>query len=152
MFELILTAAALAVAYCTGRYIERRHYRSIEEREAAQAESPVPMVSLPLSADDFSNQPIREVRLLTASVVLGSDYFRGTLAKFLSFIGGRVGVMENLLDRARREAVLRLQKQADGADYLLNVRYETAFLDNPQQSKIPKVEVMAYGTAVYLSA
>ena len=57
---------------------------------------------------------------------------------------------ESLLDRAKREAILRLKAQATGCDAIINLRMETSNLASVQSRKkgIGGVEVIAYGTAV----
>ena len=95
--------------------------------------------------------------LVYAGVVVSSDYFRRMLAAFRNFFGGNIRSYETLLDRARREAVLRLKEQAaaKGANAVLNFKLETASLGNihqPQQGgAVGTVEVLAYGTAGRLS-
>ena len=54
---------------------------------------------------------------------------------------------ESLLDRGRREAMLRMKKQASalGADYVFNVKYETMAVGG---GRLASIEVLAYGTAL----
>jgi len=56
---------------------------------------------------------------------------------------------ESLLDRGRREAVLRLKQQASakGAHMVMGVRFETSTLNQNQGNQIMCCEVLAYGTA-----
>ena len=95
--------------------------------------------------------------MVYAGVVVSSDYFRRMLAAIRNFFGGNIRSYETLLDRARREAVLRLKEQAaeKGANAVLNFKLETASLGNihqPQQGgAVGTVEVLAYGTAGRLS-
>ncbi|MGQ0547496.1 MAG: YbjQ family protein, partial [Betaproteobacteria bacterium] len=51
-------------------------------------------------------------RLVAGSVVIADDYFKSLLAGLYSFFGGPVRSYESLLDRARREAVLRMKAEA----------------------------------------
>lgn len=55
-----------------------------------------------------------------------------------------------MVDRARREAILRMKDQAFGYDYVLNLRIETSTIGNAanQKGNVGSVEVLAYGTAV----
>ena len=140
----------LLITYFTGRHIERKHYADIEAREAALRHIMVIAVKKP--PQDFSDG-----ELVYAGVVVSSDYFRRMLAAFRNFFGGNIRSYETLLDRARREAVLRLKEQAaaKGANAVLNFKLETASLGNihqPQQGgAVGTVEVLAYGTAGRLS-
>ncbi len=58
--------------------------------------------------------------------------------------GGRVKSYESLLDRARREALLRLKKDAmdEGYHAVVNVRFSTSSIAQGA------AELFAYGTAV----
>ena len=57
---------------------------------------------------------------------------------------------ESLLDRARRESLLRMKQQADGlgAEMVFNVKYETASISKGRGNTIGSIEVLAYGTAL----
>jgi uncharacterized protein YbjQ (UPF0145 family) len=67
-------------------------------------------------------------------------------------IGGRLTSYESLLDRARREAILRMKESAilSGGKIIVNVRIETTSISKHSNSlySIGSVEVVAYGTAV----
>jgi uncharacterized protein YbjQ (UPF0145 family) len=67
-------------------------------------------------------------------------------------IGGRIKTYEPLLDRARREAILRMTEEArsQGYDAVFNVRLETSRLANGRRDGkgIAGVEMLAFGTAV----
>jgi uncharacterized protein YbjQ (UPF0145 family) len=68
-------------------------------------------------------------------------------------IGGRVKAYETLLDRARREALLRLKEDAVERGYhaVVNVRLETCRIANARNSeRIAGLEVLAYGTGLKL--
>mgnify|MGYP002527674596 CR=1 FL=1 len=73
---------------------------------------------------------------------------------FRAFVGGRITVFEPLLDRARREAVLRMKNaaQAGGYDAVINTRLETSRLASSGQNGkgTAGVEILAFGTAVKL--
>jgi uncharacterized protein YbjQ (UPF0145 family) len=138
----------LLLAYFTGGVVERKHYRSIRERELA-------LQGLP--AITFRTPPARwritESGFVSGSVVVSVDYFKRFLAGLRQFVGGRVKSYESILDRARREAVLRLKEDAAAAGYaaVLNVRLETTRMANSRNgSGIAGLEVLAYGTGVRL--
>ena len=73
---------------------------------------------------------------------------------FEDLIGGRIKTYEPLLDRARREAVLRMTEEAQrlGYDAVINVRLETSRLANARSNGqgIAGVEMLAFGTAIKL--
>jgi uncharacterized protein YbjQ (UPF0145 family) len=132
------------IAGVAGTIIERRHYRSIREREAATAGLPV----VTLRTLDGS-RPVADARLVTASVVISHDNFKRFLAQIRKIFGGSLRSYESLLDRARREAVLRLKAECPDAHLVMNLRLDTANIANTQGKKgIGALEVVAYGTAV----
>ena len=140
--------ALLVLTYFTGTAFERRHYASIRERELRWR-------SLP--AVTFRSVPpgwkVAESALITGSVVISVDYFKRFLSGLRMIFGGRVKAYETLLDRARREALLRLKEDAVERGYhaVLNVRLETCRLANARNSeRIAGLEVLAYGTGVKL--
>ena len=90
--------------------------------------------------------------LVTGSVVISIDYFKRLLALIRNIFGGRVSSYESLVERARREALLRMKEQAaqHGCAMVVNVRLETAAIGYRANSKqqIGSVETIAYGTAL----
>jgi uncharacterized protein YbjQ (UPF0145 family) len=92
--------------------------------------------------------------MLTGNVVVSVDYFKRFLSGLRMIFGGRVKAYESLLDRARREALLRLKENAVGNGYqaLINVRLETSRMANSRGNEgAAGVEVLAFGTALKLS-
>lgn len=145
IFHIVIPLIFLLIAYFTGNYFERKHYASILEREKALGH--IIVVSIKRPPKDFHQQ-----HLVQGSVVISSDYFRRLLAWFADIFGGNIRSYETLLDRARREAILRMKEQAErqGANIIFNVKLETASLDDihvPQGGTQGTVEVLAYGTA-----
>lgn len=144
-WQVGLVLGLLAVGFTFGTIAERRHYRSILRREdelrdvVAVAAKTVP----PLS-------PAPQTHLVQGSVVVSVDYFKRMLATLHKIFGGRVRSYESLIDRARREAMLRMQAQARrlGARLVFNVRVETSAISQGSRGGIGSVEVLAYGTAV----
>ena len=66
--------------------------------------------------------------------------------------GGELHTYSSLLDRARREALLRLKESCSDADMLINLRFETSTISSGGNSNIGSVEVLAYGTALWYSS
>ncbi|MDF3037266.1 MAG: hypothetical protein K0S28_2540, partial [Paucimonas sp.] len=64
-------------------------------------------------------------------------------------VGGPVQSYETLLDRARREAILRMKESCPDADQIINLRIETSSISEGAKNTVSSVEVLAYGTAVY---
>ncbi len=137
----------LLLAYFTGTWIERRHFRSIRTRENENVAFPV--VSFDTMPQDWN---AGSGRLVSGSVVVSLDYFKRVIAGLRAIVGGRIKTYEPLLDRARREAMLRMIESAkrDGYDAIFNVRLETSRLANAsgEGKRTAGVEMLAYGTAV----
>ena len=132
------------IGLVAGSAIERRHYRSIRERE--QALKHVLLFNEKRPPLTVSGQPFYIVQ---GSVVVSSDYFKNLAAGLRSIFGGRLTSYETLLDRARREAVLRMKQQAHerGAHMVVNVLFETSTLNQNDPGSIVSCEVLVYGTA-----
>jgi len=145
MYDLIILIALLAVGYVVGRSAEKRHYRSIIAREEElRGLAAVPMKSLP------SMDPPPRTTLVAGNVVVSVDYFKRFVAGLRNLVGGRVVAYETLVDRARREAILRMKADAKrcGAQMVFNVKIETASISKGRKNTIGSVEVLAYGTAL----
>lgn len=152
MFELITFLTLMVLGYGFGQYAERNHYRSILEREKQfRGEVLVFQTGIPPTQEPGQDQSQNQrVQLVMGSVVISVDYFKRFLAGLRSIFGGRVKSYESLLDRARREAILRMQQQASelGAGMVINLRMETASISKGEQKTVGSVEVLAYGTAI----
>lgn len=141
-FNLWVVLVPLLLGYGIGRWLERRHYRSIREREQALRHV------LALSTRYVPEGVVAgSAQLVTGGVVISSDYFKTFVAGFRTFFGGRVRGYETLLERARREALLRLKAQAEaaGSTLVIGVRFQSTTIAG---SATPSVEIMAFGTAL----
>ena len=90
------------------------------------------------------------VNSLVGHVVISIDYFKKFVAGLRLLFGGRLKVYESLLDRGRREAVLRMKEQARerGSNMVFNIKFETASISKGAKGNIGSVEVYVYGSAV----
>ena len=93
---------------------------------------------------------VANAQLVSGNVVVSVDYFKQVMAGLRALLGGRVSAYETLVERARREALLRMKEQARklGAEMIFNVRLETASISKGEQQQVGSVEVFAYGTAL----
>ncbi len=142
-----LPLLVLMVAYFIGSMLERRHFTKLREREDAAHGYPVlTFETLP------EGWQVGSAGLVTGSVVISLDYFKRIIAGLRGIIGGRVKTYEPLLDRARREALLRMIERArrDGYDAVINVRLETSRLANSTRDGkgTAGVEMLAFGTGI----
>ncbi len=143
MYDIIIFVSLLILGYVFGTFAEKKHFRSIREREEELKTLPTIMLKRPLKSEK-----IKECRLVNGSVVISIDFFKKFIAGIINLFGGNVTVYETLLDRARREAILRMKADASNASEIINIRIETSSLSQNTKS-IGSVEVLAYGTAIY---
>ena len=144
---LFLWVGLMLIGYVFGKRAESRHYASINSREKAYLALPTTSSKYPIG---IVTPPIERAQLVTGSVVVSVDYFKRMLAGLRAIVGGPVQSYETLLDRARREAILRLKENCPGANQIINLRLETSMIAN-SGSSIASVEVLAYGTALYFA-
>lgn len=143
--NLVILIGLIVLGYLTGTAVEKKHYKYLQERESNTSELPVLNIGkLP------QNNDAQASTMVTGSVVISIDYFKRFLAQLINVVGGKVVSYESLVDRARREAILRMKEEAKGYDYIVNLRVETSTIGNSANSKngVGSVEVLAYGTAV----
>ena len=144
MLDLALVAALVVIGYVVGRILEARHYRSIREREQAYGD-----IMMFASRFPPTLNPLRQ-DLVAGSVVVSADYFKVLVARLQSIVGGRLKTYETLLDRARREAILRMKEEARsrGARMIVNVKFQTFSIPGRKPGSLVGVEMLAYGTAL----
>ncbi len=139
--------ALLLIGLLFGRSAEKQHFRRIEKREAELRDILI-FNERRLPAD----RQFREAALVTGSVVIAEDYFKKVAAALRGLVGGRLTAYESLMDRGRREAIVRMKEQARqcGATMVFNVRFETSSLSDSKSGPTPmfSAEFIAYGTAL----
>ena len=144
-----LPFAIIMVAYLAGSWLERKHFASIIAREDDL--HGFPLLTFEDLPPDWS---VRSSELVSGSIVVSLDYFKRIIAGLRALVGGRVKTYEPLLERARREAVLRMADEARALGYhaVINVRLETSRLANAttEGNGTAGVEMLAFGTAVRL--
>jgi uncharacterized protein YbjQ (UPF0145 family) len=145
MYDLYIVLGLLLLGFVFGKINERKHYRSIIKREQA-------WVNLPTTNSKYTlgnEHNVVDQKLVTGNVVISVDYFKRLLAGLRNIFGGSIQAYETLVDRARREAVLRLKESCKGADEIINLRIETSSISKGNNNRIGSVEVLAYATALY---
>lgn len=144
--ELFVFTGLLLIGFIAGQVLEHRHLRSIRHRE--QRLGPILTFAKRFPANQQHQQA---PHLVTGCVVISVDYFKRFVAMLYLLIGGRVKPYESLLERGRREALLRMKEQALAlnANLIVNVKIETAAISKGATAQqIGCVEVLAYGTAL----
>jgi len=149
LLVIAITPVMLLGAWISGSLLERRHLGSLLMLEGMSRDLLVLTVEdLPLGWEVESSD------LVMGNVVISQDYFKRFAATIKGVFGGNIRVLEPLLERARREAVIRMKAEAArrGHDTVINVRIETTPLANARRDGkgVAGVEILAFGTAVSL--
>lgn len=145
MYDLLFFLALIVVGCVAGTVAEKWHYRSIHRREEAFLSLP----ALTMKMVHYPDEKVKSARLVCGSAVISVDYFKRFLAGLRNIFGGTVKSYESLIDRARREALLRMKEVAADATVIVNVRIETATIGRRAGKKgVACLEAIAYGTAL----
>ncbi len=150
LLVLLVTPVMLLGAWISGGMLERRHLESLLLLESGS--SGVLAITIEDLPPDWH---VESCELVMGNVVISQDYFKRVAASIKSIFGGNIGVLEPLLERARREALIRMKgvAHARGYDTIINVRIETATLASSRGNGkgTAGVEILAFGTAISLS-
>jgi len=145
MYDLIIFLILITIGYIAGTLAEKRHYRSIRKRENAFLNLP----AVTMKGVDYPAEKVKSAQMVYGSAVISIDYFKRMLAGLRNIFGGTVKSYETLIDRARREALLRMKEMAGGATVIVNVRIETSTIGKRANKKaVGCLEAIAYGTAL----
>ena len=147
---LAITPALLLGAWISGTILERRHLNRLLLLESGSRDL------LALTIEDLPPDcQVESSDLVMGNVVISQDYFKRFAASLKGIVGGNIGVFEPLLERARREALIRMKAEARarGHDTIINVRIETSRMASARADGkgTAGVEIMALGTAISLS-
>ena len=149
-FDLVIFFTLAILGYSAGTWAEKKHYRSINKREKELIK-----LVVVTAEGSFPPERVADATLVSGSVVVSIDYFKRLLAILRNIFGGRVKSYELLVDRARREAILRMKECAkkEGASMIINMRLETATIGRSANKKksVGSVEAIAYGTAIVMN-
>lgn len=148
--DLFIFVSLLVLGYSCGTIAEKRHYKSIIHREKALVK-----LMVVTAEGRFADGAVKESFLVNGNTVVSNDYFKRLLAILRNIFGGRVKAYESLIDRARREAILRMKEEAQkqGAHMIINLRLETSTIGRSanKKKKVGSIEALAYGTAVVMN-
>jgi len=146
LINLGIPLLIIILALFTGTIVERRHYRSIRERETKLGR--VPMMNGKAYPRDRS---VAKAEFVSGSVVISHDHFKRLLAALRKIFGGEIKAYVSLVDRGRREAILRLKEKCQDADLIVNLRIDTSSIAKGRSKGLGTVEVFAYGTAIWFT-
>ncbi len=132
-----------------GVWIERIHFRALEREERELSDMTVSdLKTLP------TNWKVTKTFFVCENVVVSNDYLKRLFWTFRKIVGGRSNGFTRLVERARREATIRMMRRARefGANVVWNVRFETTIVYTNSSGggdgrNGAGVEVFAYGTA-----
>jgi len=137
----------LMIGYSAGAIAEKRHYRSIINRERAYLH----LRAVTLKSPPYEIDTIASAQLVYGTAVISVNYAIRILAWIRNLFGGTIKSYESLLDRACRESMLRMKEMAKEASMIINVRVETSTIGNTtNKNGITCLEAISYGTALFL--
>jgi uncharacterized protein YbjQ (UPF0145 family) len=140
---LVGSFGGILVGLIVGKLTDSRHLRRLAAREGELCD--VIRCNLKRLPRGLKTE---ESFLVTGSAVIATDYFKTVAAGLRNIFGGEIKSYQTLMNRARREAIVRMLEEAKGrgAGLVWNVRFETATIQGKRRPG--GVEVLAYGTAV----
>ena len=145
LFWVVVPLVFITVFGGIGLVLQHRHFSSLERREDALRD----LVAINFDAGGETATASRFVR---GSCVVAPDYARSFFAWLKGIFGGQLGSLQPVLERGRREALLRMKEEAHahGHDAILNVRLETSRIASKRSDGkgTSGVELVAYGTAI----
>lgn len=149
ILSLLITPVILFGAWISGGILERRHLSGLRLLESGSRGI------LAVTIEDLPpNWDVESSELVMGNVVISQDYFKRFAASVKGIFGGNIRVFEPLLERARREALVRMKgvAHARGYDTIINVRIETSKLASSRRDGkgTAGVEILAFGTAISL--
>ncbi len=150
--QILPFVVLIILGFSIGGFVERAHSRQLKVREEAVRDVMVTdLRTFPVGCETAS------IGLVTGEVVIASDYFKTFAAGLRKMIGGDLRTYETLMERARREALVRMMESAKamGANHVANVRLASSNIGSGgaggrRSHRAAMVEVYAYGTAVFV--
>lgn len=143
----------LLLGLLVGRTTEQNHFRNLRQREHELRDMLVTQIRSYPGFRPGESPP----RMIVAEVVIATDYLKSFLAALRNLFGGEMKSYETMLERARREATLRILEQARQAGYnaVCNLRLETADIGgsaspvNNQKRRAVMATILASATAYH---
>lgn len=151
---ILVTTIGLPLIGILGGWInERRHLKSLEEREGQSIMVVVSQVKSFPGSEPQGSPPA----MVFAETVIASDYLKTFFATLRGIFGGEVRSYQKIMDRARRETLLRLIADAEdqGFNALCNVRLDTADVGGGTMTRgrnaMPMAAILGSATAYHAS-
>lgn len=146
LVSLLTNYGFFLLLFSAGWFFGRRHERAHLQDLAKQEKL---LGHIIVSSERFYQPELADHsqgELVIGSVVIAQDYFKMIVAGIMNLFGMNLTTYETLLDRARREALVRMRQQAQhlGYNQIYGVRLEVSNINQLGSM----VEAIAYGTAV----
>lgn len=141
-FAIVSAVLLFFVGWAFGGLNERKHLARLDKDEQAYRD-------IIVSSERFYRVNSQQgSQLVVGNVVVAQDRFKMVIAQFLSIFGKNLMTYETLLERGRREAIVRMKARAHlaGYDAVMGVRLEISNVGANDPSG-DAIEVIAYGTA-----
>ncbi len=140
LISFVIFFFLISLGLIVGSTIERKHFRDLQARETACSDVFVTQIdNFPLASP--ANQP---PMMLIADTVIATDYLKTFLAGLRNLFGGEMRGYGRMVERARRESLLRLVEAAKARGYnaICNVRLDMVDIGGAASSS-QKKNVMA---------
>ena len=148
--DAIISLAIFVYLILLGLFVgtsnERRYIKNLRRRERSLSNMLVTQIKTYPALVHGGKQPA----MVIGEVVVATDYLKSFLAGIRNIFGGQVRSYQSLMNRARREATLRMMEEAHslGHNALCNVRLNTADVGGSTISrKVAMVAIIASATA-----
>ena len=138
----------LILGFISGKAAEHFHFARLKIKE--EELSSIMMCNMKTIP---TNWKLDRAFLVSGSVVIANDYFKTFAATLRNLVGGRMRSYEALLERGRREAIVRMLEEArnGSANAVWNVRLATSPIQAEQTGRSSGIELLAFGTALRAS-
>jgi uncharacterized protein YbjQ (UPF0145 family) len=143
--QIALPLVLLLLGLVIGNTAERRHFARLQHKENEL--SNIAVSDLNTIPENWS---VTQSFLVTGAVVIANDYFKTFVSSIRNLFGGRMRAYEALVERGRREAIVRMLEEArrHSANAVWNVRIETSTMQGKSANRAGGIELVAYGTAL----
>lgn len=149
---VFLTPPLIFAAGCIiGCLTESAHYKRLAQDEQELSDVVVSDMKF-LPANWHASNPI----FVCENVAIANDYWKSFAFQFRKIFGGPCYGFQRMIERARREALVRMKRQAKrkGANVVWNVRFDYMTIQmgyhEGNHYYAAGVEVCAYGTAFFV--
>lgn len=148
--DFIIFIIIIILGLFFGKRAEKKHYASIIEREEKYKHIPVLSDKDTRSIEWVDGQGV----LCTGGTVVAIDAFKKMMAGFVNIFGWKMKAYESLVDRARREVILKVKQKAQESWYnaIVNLRIETSSISKNAKKTVGSVEALAYATAINIKS